>query len=74
MKTVAELEADMHQNSPQSPASTPHATPAPTGAGAAPSAARTDDGDQSAFNRLLSLMKVGSGGAGSVPVSMWAGL
>ncbi|XP_076472828.1 uncharacterized protein LOC143302173 isoform X2 [Babylonia areolata] len=65
MKTVAELEADLHQNSPQSPASTPHSTPAPMGTTAPPPAtARNDDGDQSAFNRLLSLMKVGSGGAG----------
>lgn len=71
MKTVAELEADMHQNSPQSPASTPHSTPAPVGPGAPPAstAPRNDDGDQSAFNRLLSLMKVGSSGGPPVSVS-----
>ncbi|KAK7087352.1 eukaryotic translation initiation factor 4E transporter-like isoform X2 [Littorina saxatilis] len=65
MKTVAELEAAMHQNSPQSPASTPHSTPAPMLSGPPPPpAARNDDGDQSAFNRLLNLMKVGGGGGG----------
>nr|KAG5691107.1 hypothetical protein BaRGS_030915 [Batillaria attramentaria] len=58
MKTVAELEADMHQNSPgrgQSPAST--STSSASGS-AGPPPPRNDDGDQSAFNRLLSLMKV----------------
>lgn len=58
MKTVAELEADMHQSAPPSPASTPHSTPAPVFSCTPPTAtARTDDGDQSAFNRLLNMMK-----------------
>ncbi|PVD31744.1 hypothetical protein C0Q70_07162 [Pomacea canaliculata] len=69
MKTVAELEADMHQNSPKvgaSPSSTPQHGPTAACQGAAPAAARSDDGDQTAFNKLLSLIKGGSNTASSV--------
>lgn len=62
MKTVAELEADMHHSAPHSPSTTPHSTPAPVLPTPPPStSARMDDGDQSAFNRLLSLVKAGGG-------------
>lgn len=72
MKTVAELEADMHQNSPKvgaSPSSTPQHGPTAACQGASPAAARSDDGDQTAFNKLLSLIKGGSNTASSVTVS-----